>query len=131
MARMKNSEVVDAYNRGALPISERPTRAILAGVACTRLLRALRPLVEDVGNGQQKLLDECAERDEKNEMISVKPGHVKIREDAVEHFNAEMKKLMEMEVDVDVWVKPGHFEGVEVSGAELAALGPLLRLDEE
>lgn len=129
MATMKNSQVVEAYTATAA-IAERKTMAVKAALACRRLLRTLTPLVDDVNVVLRRLANEHGEKDANGDLVQDKgPGSFKLRPEAKEEYKTARRELMDAEVPVDCWVTPAHFEGVEVTGAELMALGDLLRED--
>lgn len=127
MAELTNQQIIAALG-AAEAIGARPTRAVKVAVAIRRLLRALRPLAEDVQAGVQRLADEHVEKDGEGKMIPMPGGAgFKLREDARDEYHRRFKELMEAVAPVEVWVTPDHFDGVEITGAELAALGDLLR----
>jgi hypothetical protein len=129
MATLTNAQVVDAFN-AAHAIAERKTLAVKAALACRRLLRALTPLVDDLNKVLLSLADAHGEKDANGELLPEKgPGTFKLRPEAKDAYKAARRELMDAEVPVECWVTPAHFEGVEVTGAELMALGDLLRED--
>jgi hypothetical protein len=90
---MRNGEVLEAF-AAAQSIGQRTTTSILAAVAVRRLLRALRPLAEDVGEALNQLAEKHCERDAKGSFIPLPGGGGnKLRDDAREQYHRERRDL--------------------------------------
>lgn len=95
---MKNSDVVKNFKRlTALSDISMPAKAaFLVGVN----VRALLPIYESIKDAQSRLVDECAYRDENGKTVITENSGVRLSQDKLEYFHAQLEQMMSVESEV-------------------------------